>query len=56
MRYYREMFLEKTKQGVIMLTMRMVCVLDVKKMVYELSGAVVKFGTSQTDNDSSNPP
>ena len=35
--------------------MRIVWVLDVKNVAYELSGPSVKVGASQADSDSSNP-
>ena len=39
-----------------MITMRIVWVLDVKKVGNELSGPFVKFGAPQAHNESSNPP
>ena len=36
--------------------MRIVWVLDVKRVSNELSGPLAKVGASQADNDSSNPP
>ena len=48
------MILEIRKQRVIMITMRIVRVLDVKKVVYELPGTFA--GAPQSDNDSSKPP
>ena len=48
------MILEITKQRVILITMRIVWVLDVKKVVYELSGPFARVGAPQADNDSSN--
>ena len=38
------------------ITNRIVRVLDVKKVADELSGAFVKVGAPQADNDNSNPP
>ena len=38
-----------------MITMRIVYVLDVKKVVDELSCSFVKVGPPQADNNSSNP-
>ena len=40
---YKEVILEITKQGVIMITMMIVRVLDVKKVAYELSGLLPKL-------------
>ena len=50
------MILEVIKQRLLMITMRTVCVLDVKKITYELSAPFVKVGAPQAHNDSSNPP
>ena len=49
---YKEIILEIAKQVLIMKTMRIVWVLDVKKVAYELSGPFAP----QADNDSSSPP
>ena len=46
---YKEMILKMTKQRVVLITMRIVWVLDVKKVANELSGP-------QADNENSNPP
>ena len=48
--------LEITKQIVIKITMKIVRVLDVKKVVYDLSGPFAKIGAPEADNDSSSRP
>ena len=53
---HKEMILEIMKQRVIRTIMRIVWVLDVKKVANELSGPFAKAGAPQADNDSSNPP
>ena len=40
----------------LMIPMGFVRVLDVKKVVYELTGAFAKVGARLADNDSSDPP
>ena len=50
------MILEITEQKVIMITLRIVCVLSVKKVANELSGSFAKVGAPQADNNSSNLP
>ena len=52
---YKEMILEITKQGVIMITLRIVRVLDIKKVAYELAGPSAEIVSPQANNDSSNP-
>ena len=47
------MILEITKQTGILITMKIVWVLDVKKVAYELSCPFAKVGAPQADNDSS---
>ena len=44
------------KQTVIRINMNIVCVLDVKKVAYELFCLFAKLGALQADNDSCNPP
>ena len=39
-----------------MITMRIVWVLDVKKVANELSSPFAKVGAPRSDNDNSNPP
>ena len=39
-----------------MIKMRVMCFLDVKKVVNELSGPLAKVGAPQADNDNSNSP
>ena len=53
---YKEMILEITKRRVIMKTKRIIQILVVKKVTYELTGPVAKIGAPQADNDSSDPP
>ena len=53
---YEEMIMEVTKQRMIIIIIRIVRVLDVKEVAYELSGPFSKVGASQADNDSSHPP
>ena len=53
---YKEKILEITKKRVIMITLRIVLVLDVKKAANELCGPFVKVGAPHADIDSSNPP
>ena len=45
-----------TKRKVILVTMRIEWVLDIKKVEYELSVPYEKVGALQADNDTSNPP
>ena len=52
---YDEMILEIAKQGVIWIIMRIVLVLDVRKVANELSGPFAKVGAAQAENGSSNP-
>ena len=53
---YKEVILEKTKQRVAILTLRIVRVLHVHKVADELSDPFANVGAQQADNDSSNPP
>ena len=58
MRYHetdKETIVEITTLRVIMLTLWVGRVLDVKKVAYELSGPCAKVGAPQGDSDSSNP-
>ena len=50
------MTLDITKQRVLLKTISIVQVSDVKEVAYELSGPFSKVGASQADNDSSHPP
>ena len=51
---YKWMIMGMTIQGVILITMRNVRVLEAKKLAYELSGLFDKVAGPQADNDSSN--
>ena len=51
-----ETILGISKQRALMIPMKIVCVLAVNKVSYDLSGPFAKFGASQADNDTSNPP
>ena len=53
---YKEVILEITKDGVIMITMKTVWILNVKKVSNELSGPFAKVRALQADKDSRNPP
>ena len=53
---YKKMILKVTKQRAIMISMRIVWVLDVMKVTYELSGPSTKVGAPLADIDSSFPP
>ena len=53
---YKEKVLDITKQGAMMITMRIVLVLGVKKVAFELSVPFATVGAQQADNDSINPP
>ena len=50
------MILEITKQKLIMITMCIVWVFDVKKIENELSGPFAEVGAPQSDNYSNNLP
>ena len=52
---FKEMILEKAKQGVLMMTMRTVRDLDVKKVANELYGPFAKVGAQLAANESCNP-
>ena len=53
---YNEMILDITKQSVIIIIIRIVRVLDAKKVANELSDLFSKVGATQADNDNNNPP
>ena len=53
---FKEMILEVMKHRVIMKTMEIVRLLDVKKVAYELPGPFAKVGAPHAGNDSSSFP
>ena len=53
---HKEMIVDIAKQLVIMITITIVWVFDVKKDAYELSDPFAKVGPPQADNNSSSSP
>ena len=52
---HKEVIQEKTKQRVMRIAVRIVRVMNVKKVSNELSGPFAKVGALESDNDSSSP-